>query len=104
MKYTLPGTPRDLLSIEAHMERSERNSVFLYTYETMKLINSGHAGIYTSASLLAEIRHDLCATRSALYAIKKLNEDRQTVRLSFNRVITTNPSEQASGLYLRISD
>lgn len=69
----LPGTPRDLSTMEEHIARSERNSVKLYEYRDMELYHCDGKTIATNQTkLLDEIRQDLCAMRSCIQSMSRV--------------------------------
>lgn len=68
----LPGTPRDLPTIEAHLERVERWRMKLWKYDSMKLKHCSNTYNYDEADeLLKHIRHDVGAIVSSLHALKR---------------------------------
>jgi hypothetical protein len=67
----LPGTSRDLKTVEAHLERVRKNAINLYKFRSMDLTKMDGSQIVGQSSMLADIRHDLCVMRSAVEAYER---------------------------------
>lgn len=75
---SLPGTPRDLPTMEAHLQRASAAITDLWRYDNMMLRQASPIGNWREqAALLAELRQDLAALRSCVTA---LAEDNDTLR------------------------
>lgn len=75
MKRMLPGVPRDLNTIEAHVARAYTNSVTLWAHNEMRLRNIRTGKYSDQTQMLREIRHDMDAMRSCIEALKKELDD-----------------------------
>lgn len=67
----LPGTPRDLATMEEHLERAERNAAKLWEFDDMQLHHVGGGPLVAATTLLREVRQDLSALRSCISALQK---------------------------------
>lgn len=72
---SLPGTPRDLPTMEAHLERAYVNSVELWKYDDMHLrVVAPHGTWREHRVTLQEVRMDMAAMRSCIDAMRKALE------------------------------
>lgn len=68
----ISGTPRDLPTIEAHMERMEAWSIKLWEHKEMKLLHCKNVYDFDDATpMLENIRNDVGAALSAIRALKR---------------------------------
>lgn len=74
--FLLPGTPRDLPTVEDHLERAHGTAIKLWAHKEMQLRHcKDGAELEDATELLRNIRHDIGVLVSCLHQIQKERND-----------------------------